>query len=143
MSADPTATPPPGGAQQVMVAHGPGDFDPVCPGCTTGSHQDGDPRHRAINVRAEVQTVTLGDGRTANALVPVDESWHFDCHAAVGCSHCAEMLEHHDGSVKGKTGQLEVPPQFADGIPPHEFTSGDSGALVRVAPAGSPAPEEG
>jgi len=105
----------------------------TCPACGTGEPHgdDGDPRHSILAVRVERQPVTLATGATVMADVPIDEDYHLDCHAALGCDHCAEVLEHNEGSAKGKTGRMAVHPDHVE-IEPHEFVMGPRGEMRRV-----------
>jgi hypothetical protein len=122
----------------VEVKVAPGDVNGKCPACNTGAEagHDGDPRHKVLGASSELQTATLSSGREIRVQVPVDAAYHFDCHAALGCDQCAEMLAAHDGTVKGKAehgvGLPSVPDHLVD-LVPGEFTSGGGGIQVRVA----------
>lgn len=120
----------------IRVGGAPGDVDRTCPGCRTGhpTDHDGDPRHVVIGAKVETQMATLPNGQSVPVQTPVDVAYHFECHAAIGCDHCQEMLDHHGGSVKGKakkTTGIEVPDHLVD-LAPGEFESGEEGVLRRV-----------
>lgn len=129
-------TPPAQAGVEVAVA--PGDVNGKCPACNTGAEagHDGDPRHKVLGATTELQTATLPNGQTIPVQVPVDAAYHFDCHAALGCDHCGEMLAAHGGSVKGKADPVEglpdVPDDLVD-IVPGEFVPGADGTQVRAA----------
>lgn len=119
-------------ADEGRIADAPGDVSHVCPGCRTGHPQgkDADPRHVIIGAERELQPATLADGSTVQVQVATDVAYHFDCHAAKGCDHCQDMLDAHDGSVKGKADSLTTPDHLVD-IEPGEFEMGAAGVLVR------------
>lgn len=124
-------------AEGFLMPVGDGDIDRTCPGC--GQRDDDDPRHAIAGVRRERQTAILGNGARVPVEVPVDVAWHMDCHAAIGCDHCAEQLAAHGGSVKGKVkdpqgdkGLTKTPRELAD-LEPWEFAHPDeNGVMVRV-----------
>lgn len=119
-------------AREGQVAVAPGDVSHVCPGCNTGhpTGKDDDPRHVVLGAGAETQMAVLENGTRVPIQVPVDMAWHFDCHAFVGCDHCAEMLAAHDNSVKGKASEIQPPDHLLD-IEPAEFSFGVGGIMVR------------
>lgn len=115
--------------------------DRACPACGQDEDHLNDPRHLIGSVRFETKQATLPDGTVIPVQVPIDEAYHFDCHAKMGCDNCKELLAAYDGSVKGKAAALEtgIPEHLVD-IAPHEFSIGDAGVLTRVAEPGSPPP---
>lgn len=110
------------GAREARVDVAPNDVSHVCAACQTGhpAGQDDDPRHLVIGIPGPTEMATLPGGAQVPVQVPTDIGYHFDCHAAMGCDHCKEMLDHHDGSVKGKASELETPEHLVD-IEPGEF----------------------
>lgn len=124
-------------AQQGQVSVAPGDVNRVCASCGTGAQagQDGDPRHIVIGGGFTTQTATLANGQQVPVQVPVDLAYHLDCHAALGCDHCKEVLSVHDGSVKGKVDpDVGLPKTHKDhvDIEDGEFEQGENGVLRRV-----------
>jgi hypothetical protein len=109
-------------AREARVDVAPNDVSHVCAACKTGDPKgaDADPRHLVIGIPGPVQMATLPGGGQVPVQAPTDIGYHFDCHAAMGCDHCQDMLDHHDGSVKGKAADLETPDHLID-IEPGEF----------------------
>lgn len=95
--------------QQLGFKVGVGAEDRTCPACGQNDPDVTDPRHIIRGVTTRAQSATLADGTVVAVNVPVDDSYHFDCHAAMGCDHCDDMVKHNDGSVKGKVGKVAAP----------------------------------
>ncbi len=105
--------------QHLGMRVGVGATDRTCPSCgqndqgISASHEPGsDPRHIVLGNAITQQQATLADGTAVAVNVPVDHAYHLDCHAAMGCDHCTDLLVHNDGSVKGKVGQVMAPPHL-------------------------------
>jgi hypothetical protein len=115
-----------------LMAVGDSDIDRTCPGCGGGG-DDGDVRHTVVGTRLETQHATLDSGVRVPVQVPIDVSYHLDCHAAMGCDHCAENLEAHGGSVKGKVKAkgLPKPPAHLLELEPWEFAHPDENGVMR------------
>lgn len=126
--------------QQLGFKVGLGAGDRTCPSCgqndsgVSAPHEIGsDPRHTIRGIAFAAQEATLSTGEKVAVNVPVDHSYHFDCHAAMGCDHCADMLAHNDDSVKGKAATLEAPPHLhGHDITEHFELSPGTGILRRT-----------
>lgn len=112
-------------AREAKVTMGAGDFHRVCPACG-GDVEVG---HLVGNVRRELQMAILPDGRRVQVQVPVDEAYHFSCHADLGCDNCIDMLAHNKGKME--PGKIKTPDHLHD-IEPHEYAMGDQGQLYRL-----------
>ena len=114
-------------AREAKVTTAGGELDRTCPSCGVN---DEAPRHVVVGVRVSTEMATLQNGQVVPVQVPVDEAYHLDCHAGMGCDHCAEVADHNKGKVDGSV-KLRTPPHLED-IEPHEFALGVDGQLHRL-----------
>jgi hypothetical protein len=112
----------------VRINTGIGDIPRRCPAC---GQDDSHPRHAIAGVRTERQMATLPDGLRVPVDRPVDEAYHHDCHAAMGCVICQELCDANGGTTRGKNADTITAPDHHVDIIPGEYTHDERGVYSR------------
>ena len=98
--------------------------------CARCGDEDTFPRHYVSGFRVERQNVRLSNGTFVPVDVPVDETFHIGCHAAMGCEHCSDVLEHNGGDLR-REGPVDTPPHL-ETLEPGEFDIDEFGVHTRA-----------
>lgn len=97
--------------------------------CGACGQSDTAPHHFVSGLRVERQLATLSDGTSVPIDVPVDDSFHHECHARMGCQVCEAIIEASGGTTAD--GEVTVPPELVT-IEPGEFDTDANGVLTRA-----------
>jgi len=88
--------------------------------CAKCHQEDEAPHHFVSGFRMERRNAVLASGQEVEVNYPVDESYHFQCHADMGCEHCQETVD-----------AVDVPEHLVT-LEPGEFEADERGVLRRA-----------